>query len=72
MFFFFFLRKKTLILLRQNSLISLKYRLNVGWNQGSNYHTGTYIGIETSMFRTGLNTGNTGHVLAILVNFGQY
>ena len=33
------------------------------------YHTGMYTGIETSTFRTGLNTSRTGHVL---VNFGQY
>ena len=31
-----------------------------------------YTGIETSTFRTGLNTGHTGHVLTILANFGQY
>ena len=33
------------------------------------YRTGMYTGIETSMFRTGLNTGHTGHVPT---NFGQY
>ena len=33
------------------------------------YRTGMYTGIETSTFRTGLNTGRTGHVPA---NFGQY
>ena len=31
-----------------------------------------YTSIKTSMFRTGLNIGYTGHVLAILANFGQY
>ena len=33
------------------------------------YRIGMYTGIETSLFRTGLNTGRTGHVPA---NFGQY
>ena len=33
------------------------------------YRTGMYTGIETSTFRTGLNTGRIGHVPA---NFGQY
>ena len=36
------------------------------------YCTGMYTGIETSTFRTGLNTGCTGHVPAIPANFGQY
>jgi len=31
-----------------------------------------YTGIEISTFRTRLNTGRTGHVPAILANFGQY
>ena len=30
--------------------------------QGSQYRTGMYTNIETSMFRTGLNTGRTGHI----------
>ena len=33
------------------------------------YHTSTYTGIKTPTFRTGLNTG---HVLAIPVDFEQY
>ena len=33
------------------------------------YCTGMYTGIETSTFRTGLNTGHTSHVPA---NFEQY
>ena len=33
------------------------------------YCTGTYIDIETSIFRIGLNTGRTGHVPT---NFEQY
>ena len=36
------------------------------------YCTRMYTNIETSTFHTGLNTGRTGHVLAILANFGQY
>ena len=38
----------------------------------SMYCTRMYTNIETSMFHIGLNTGRTGHVLAILANFGQY
>ena len=30
--------------------------------QGSQYRTGMYTNIETSMFRTGLNTARTGHI----------
>ena len=36
------------------------------------YRIGMYTGIETSTFRTGLNTGHIGHVPAIPDNFGQY
>ena len=36
------------------------------------YCTRMYTDIETSTFYTSLNTGRTGHVLAILANFGQY
>ena len=36
------------------------------------YRTCMYTDIETSTFHTGLNIGRTGHVLAILANFGQY
>ena len=36
------------------------------------YCTGMYTGIETSTFRTGLNTGRIGHVPAIPDKFGQY
>ena len=48
------------------SLISTTYT----FIQGSQYRTNTgrigmYTGIETSTFRTGLNTNRTGHVQAI-------
>ena len=36
------------------------------------YSTSMYTDIETSTFRTGLNTGHTSHVPVILANFGQY
>ena len=36
------------------------------------YCTRMYTDIETSTFHIDLNTGRTGHVLAILANFGQY
>ena len=36
------------------------------------YSTGTHTGIETLMFRIGLNTDRTGYVPAIPANFGQY
>ena len=38
--------------------------------QGGQYCTST--GIETLMFRTGLNTGRIDYLLAIPANFGQY
>ena len=31
-----------------------------------------YTGIEVPMFHTGLNTGRTGHVLAIPIDFRHY
>ena len=38
----------------------------------SMYRTGMCTDIKTLTFCTGLNTSRTGHVPAILVNFGQY
>ena len=40
--------------------------------QCSQYRTGTYTNIETSIFCTGLIIDRTGPVLAIPANFEQY
>ena len=37
-----------------------KPKMKVILNQGSQYRTDMYTGIETSTFRTSLNTGRTG------------